>query len=91
MKQNKYPPKIDAELDLHGMTSWEATSALEIFLEKSRAAGHHRVRIITGKGLHSEGEPVLRAQAQEILQAEELSFVRAKIQEGGTGALIVTL
>jgi DNA-nicking Smr family endonuclease len=48
------------ELDLHGKTVAQAERAVRNFLQ--RIAHHHPaevVRIITGRGTNSEGEPVL--------------------------------
>jgi DNA-nicking Smr family endonuclease len=51
---------IQAELDLHGMTSDEARACLIDFLDESRQLGLRCVRVIHGKGLSSRNrEPVL--------------------------------
>ncbi|MBT3348740.1 Smr/MutS family protein [bacterium] len=91
MKKNKYEQKIDATLDLHGMSSWEAFEAIDIFLERARHNHFSRVKIITGKGLHSKANPVLRSQTMKILNEKKLKFSTSKMQEGGTGAFVVSL
>lgn len=47
-------PKVQRELDLHGMTGSEAMFELENFI--SRCINHRvlTVKVITGKGLHSK-------------------------------------
>ena len=52
--QVKDYPKVQRELDLHGMTGAEAMRELEIFI--SRCIDHRvlTVRVVTGKGLHSK-------------------------------------
>ncbi|MBU0483570.1 MAG: Smr/MutS family protein [Proteobacteria bacterium] len=57
-KIRQYPPP-QAELDLHGCTSAEAELKTESFIQTVRGKGLETVRIITGKGLHSEGRAVL--------------------------------
>ena len=50
---------IQAELDLHGMTSDEARSCLAGFLDECKQLGLRCVRVIHGKGLSSRNrEPV---------------------------------
>ena len=57
-KIRQYPPP-QAELDLHGCTAPEAESKTESFIQTTRGRGLSTVRVITGKGLHSEGRAVL--------------------------------
>ena len=91
MKRNKYAPnlKIEAEIDLHGMTDYEAEFAVLDFLKNSRDSGFKVVKIITGKGLHSVGEPVLKKITREILVQQNLKFSPATAQNGGIGAFII--
>lgn len=93
-RRNKehYTPSIDAELDLHGFTADEARCEVVNFLTEGRTEGWHRVRIIVGKGMRSAGGiPVLPDTVKNILTAQGLSYTYAKIQDGGEGALEVTL
>ena len=93
MKKNKYAQnlKIDAEIDLHGMTDYEATDAVLNFLENSRDSQKKTIKIITGKGLQSIGVPVLKNITREILIQQNLKFSAANAQNGGTGAFIINL
>lgn len=92
IKLNKYEQRIDAELDLHGYTQAEARSLLHEFLDEAEGEGYRRVRIVTGKGLHSpDGVGVIKELTETILSQAGHRFVEAKMNDGGSGALIVTL
>ncbi|MBW3630005.1 MAG: Smr/MutS family protein [Gemmatimonadetes bacterium] len=54
-------------LDLHGETADAARSRAERWLRSQQAAGERTVRIITGRGLHSIGPPVLPAEIDHLL------------------------
>ena len=85
---------IQAELDLHGMTSDEARAALIAFLDECKQLGLRCVRVIHGKGLSSRNrEPVLKLKtASWLMQRDEvLAFCQAKPMDGGSGAAIVLL
>lgn len=47
-------PKVQRELDLHGMTGSEAMFELQNFIDRSIHQRVLTVRVITGKGLHSK-------------------------------------
>ncbi|MDY0300198.1 MAG: Smr/MutS family protein [Trichlorobacter sp.] len=87
--------RVDRQLDLHGLTRDEATQALESFLRSARNASEKAVLVITGKGLHSAGEPVLgqavTAWLREQGRTHILEFTPAPKEFGGSGALIVFL
>jgi DNA-nicking Smr family endonuclease len=53
--------RIEARLDLHGMTQAEAHAALSAFIAASRAAGRRCVLVITGRGLGQSGLGVLKS------------------------------
>lgn len=85
---------IQAELDLHGMTSDEARSCLIGFLDECKQLGLRCVRVIHGKGLSSRNrEPVLKLKtASWLMQRPEiLAFCQARPMDGGSGAVIVLL
>lgn len=89
---NKYARPAEAELDLHMMTRDEARHQVDEFLEESRSLGYKKIRIITGKGLHSEnGVGVLNAYVKNILDGRSCEYANAKYNEGGAGALDVFL
>jgi DNA-nicking Smr family endonuclease len=85
---------IQAELDLHGMTSDQARACLIGFLDECKQLGLRCVRIIHGKGLSSRNhEPVLKQKtASWLMQRDEiLAFCQARPMDGGSGAVIVLL
>lgn len=91
-RHKQYAPTIDAELDLHGHTGYEAERELDVFLDDARHEGWLRVRIIVGKGTHSrDGQPVLPDLVKSRLNARGLDYTYAKQHEGGEGALVVRL
>jgi DNA-nicking Smr family endonuclease len=85
-------PEVQAELDLHGHTSCEAEGAVEDFLYECKEQGLTRIRIIVGKGTHSrDNQAVLPNVVKNLLTEYDLTYTYAKIQDGGEGALEVTL
>ncbi len=90
--KNKYLLPIEAEIDLHGMTRSEAVQEVMHFFKDCASDHYHKVRIITGRGLHSKNnEGVLKNHIENYLSDHEYKFSDAKINEGGEGALIVFL
>ncbi len=85
--------KADAAIDLHGMIQAQAETALGIFLEVSARKGLEKVLVITGKGIHSEGEPILGKVARRVIESSPFAgrFGTADSSEGGAGALYVVL
>ncbi len=86
--------KIEAELDLHGMTVDAAKSALINFLNQCSVRSHRCVRIIHGKGLNSiNKQPILKNKLNQWLQKREkiLAFCSARPMDGGTGAIYLLL
>ena len=49
------------------------------------------VRIIVGKGLHSENGPVLGDFVRNLLEENEYDFRNAKINQGSEGAIDISL
>lgn len=85
---------VEAELDLHGMTSDEAKISLVEFLHACRRANRRCVRIVHGKGKGSrDGRPVLKSKLNHWLRIrdEVLAFCSARLKDGGTGAVYVLL
>ncbi|MSQ67114.1 MAG: DNA mismatch repair protein MutS [Gammaproteobacteria bacterium] len=85
---------IQAHIDLHGLTTPEAKSALSEFLRASVQRGHHCVRIVHGKGQRSPGRvPVLKPKvAHWLVQWEEvMAYISTPATDGGTGAIYVLL
>ena len=85
----------EATLDLHGLSREEALERVRHFLDNAAYHGRKTLLIVTGKGLRSESEPVLRAAVERFLNGEGRSLVaewgRAPRQFGGDGALAVFL
>ena len=92
LKRGQY--RIEAELDLHGMTKLQAQEELITFIEQVRAEGLRCIRIIHGKGYGSSNKgPVIKPLVNQWLQkrAEVLAFCSARPVDGGTGAVYVLL
>lgn len=85
---------IQGELDLHGLNTDEARTAVAGFLLQARQNNKRCVRIIHGKGLGSKNrEPVLKLKLKNWLvqRNEVLAFSQARAVDGGSGALLVLL
>jgi DNA-nicking Smr family endonuclease len=85
---------IQAEMDLHGMTSNEARTALREFMAECLALDLRCVRIVHGKGLRSgDRGPVLKTSVNRWLRQwnEVLAFCSAPRRDGGTGAIYVLI
>lgn len=85
--------KPEARIDLHGMREAEAEAALGAFLEESMRRGLEKVLVITGKGLHSQGEPILGRAARRVLEASPYAgrFGFSEAADGGAGSLWVLI
>lgn len=84
------------ELDLHGYTGQGAEDRVGSFIQGARHERLQVLRIITGKGLHSEGPPVLPdVVEQKMYELKEKKLIRSffweKKQKSFSGALIVLL
>ena len=85
---------VQAELDLHRLTTHEAHEALGAFLAEARSARLRCVRIIHGKGLTSPNrEPVLKGKVRRWLAhvGDVLAYCEAPAHAGGSGAVVVLL
>lgn len=86
--------RVQAELDLHGLTEQEAKEVLRGFLAEALQRNMRCVRIIHGKGLRSGPRgPVLKAMVMSLLRRSShvLAFVSARGVDGGTGAVYALL
>lgn len=69
------------ELDLHGLRVWEAKEVTLMFLKQSRDY-FRRVRVITGRGLHSiDGTPKIKPEVENLLRNNSYKF--KEMYEGG--------
>ncbi len=85
---------MDAELDLHGLSSKEAKFQLLRFLHTCVENGCRCVHIIHGKGYRSpDNVPVLKNKINLWLRqhSDVLAFCSAGPRDGGTGAVLVLL
>lgn len=86
---------VQDELDLHSMGVAEAEQSLRRFLAEARDAGHRCVRLIHGKGLHTESSagPVLKPLVERMLgqRRDVLAYASAPSPQGGSGAVLVLL
>lgn len=85
---------VEAELDLHGLTTALAKRELTDFLTACRYYNRRCVRIIHGKGRGSpDGKPVLKIHVNHWLRLcdDVLAFCSARRVDGGTGAIYVLL
>jgi len=97
LKRGKH--RVEARLDLHGMTQDEAHRALGGFIRAARADGKRCVLVITGRGAPKglDGRAgVLRAAVPRWLDEPEfrphlLAIASAQPRDGGAGALYVML
>ena len=85
---------IEAELDLHRLTSDQAHEALMDFIVRCQRQHIRCVRVIHGKGLSSKNQiPVLKSKVNTWLRQWDnvLAFCSARRCDGGNGALYVLL
>ncbi len=88
-----------AELDFHGsasITSQEVKHRTQRFIAQARKDGHQKVRIITGKGIHSKSTPLVKPQVRRTLtqlmeNGEIHNFYAEKPRLGGEGAFAIEL
>jgi DNA-nicking Smr family endonuclease len=93
-KLQKGKLKIDARIDLHGMTQDQAHMSLTRFIDEARDADRRIVLVITGKGRGGGG--VLRRLVPEWLAEGRLrpavsGWREANFVHGGEGALYVRI
>jgi len=83
----------DDTLDIHGLTAENAQVSLDAFFNKAKDSEFKKLRIIHGKGNHSQGDAVLGRIVREFI--EKCSFAgesgHEKAINGGTGATWVLL
>ena len=95
-----------SEIDLHGFTLDEANKTVERLINKSYDEGVSKIRIVTGKGLHSDNEKnpyiskdlsILKHSVPEYIKKNNelmkliIEFKEASIQDGGGGAFYIHL
>ncbi|GAB3314272.1 Smr/MutS family protein [Luteimonas notoginsengisoli] len=104
-RRDEVPPRVlqrlargeyaaQEELDLHHADGAQAEALLRGFLKAARDGGVACVRIIHGKGLHSDSRiPPLKNLVDRMLRqrADVLAFHSAPAAQGGGGAVLVLL
>jgi dsDNA-specific endonuclease/ATPase MutS2 len=75
-------------LDLHGMTGVEAEALIKKALRDAVKRGIRKISIIHGRGLHSDGNPVLPELVKKVLTGSEevIRFGNEPRNRGGDGA-----
>ena len=91
----RYPPP-EAELDLHGFTALGAELKAKSFIATCKHQGYFSLRIIVGKGLHSDIGPVLPDMIEDLLKILEkqnivLAYKWDQQKKSKSGAVIVYL
>jgi len=84
---------VQDEIDLHSLRASDAEILLKRFLNEARSGMNCCVRIVHGKGLRSEGAPVLKMLVDRVLRqrGDVLAFASAPANQGGSGAVLVLL
>ncbi len=86
-------PPLGLEIDLHGMTRNEALSELERLFEKAISGKIRVISVIHGRGLHSQGKPILKEATYQWLGsgpfASQILAVIPKPYTGGGSCLIL--
>lgn len=79
--------EVHPTLDLHGETAESARRRAERWLREQQAMGSRTVRLITGRGMHSLGPPVLRGEIEALLRELGGGLVARFSPEPGGGVL----
>lgn len=78
------------ELDLHGLTADAAERRLRGFLETHAVRSPDEVvRVITGRGAHSSGSPVVRERVRAALDGALREHVTEWVVDIGGGAYLI--
>lgn len=93
-RRDAHAGRVEAELDLHGFHAQEALVRLEAFIATSARQGLHTVRIIVGRGVHSQAGAVLPDAVEKKVVAMKragriATFAWEKKSKRASGALIV--
>ena len=82
--------RVVDELDLHGLTADEAERRLDMFLQRvGRTDPKGVVRVITGRGAGSPGQPVLQGVVRDALNGWLSDRVSEWAVDVGSGAYLV--
>jgi len=93
-------------IDLHGYTLENANKIIDEFIVQSFSEGIQKLKVVTGKGLHSQNEKnpyvskdlsILRYSVPDFIKKNKklMSIINgiseAKIEDGGSGAFYIYL
>ena len=81
----------DAEVDLHGMRRQAALLRVEQLLDTWERRGGGTLRIITGRGNRSAGDPVLLGEVERLLRSELGGRVADMVRDSGGGGWLVRI
>ena len=102
----KEKKSVIRSIDLHGFGLEEANKRIQSFIEKSYHDGIAKLKIITGKGLHSDNEKdpyisknfgILKNSVPEFIKNNSdlmriiQNIENASIEDGGGGAFYIIL
>ncbi|MCK5684767.1 Smr/MutS family protein, partial [bacterium] len=95
-KRLKRYPGVELELDLHGYNAIGAQLKLRSFIQSCKHQGYFTLRIIVGKGLHSENGAVLPDVVEDELKNMKkenfvISYEWEKKHKVQSGAIVVYL
>ena len=93
-KRLKRYPSPEKDLDLHGFTALGAQMKAKSFILSAKYQGFFTLRIIVGKGLHSEEGPVLPHVIEDLLKTLKkentiLAYKWEQRKKEKSGAVIV--
>ena len=93
-KRLKRYPAPETDLDLHGFTALGAQMKAKSFIASAKYQGFFTLRIIVGKGLHSEEGPVLPHVIEDLLKTLKkentiLAYKWEQRKKEKSGAVIV--
>jgi len=88
--------RIEARIDLHGLTQKQAYSLLLYFVQSAQSRGLRYVLVVTGKGISSGSDGILRENVPYWLETVPFrlcvhAFKSAARHHGGNGALYIKL
>ncbi|MCU0288493.1 MAG: Smr/MutS family protein [Acidobacteria bacterium] len=95
-EQLKNYPAPEKELDLHGLSREKAALRTESFIRTARCLDIMTIRVIVGKGIHSEGKAILPDVVEaKIIELKRRSWVLyykwEKKVKSKSGSLVVYL
>lgn len=95
-KRLKRYPGVECELDLHGYNAIGAQVRAGSFIHSCKQQGFFTIRIIVGKGLHSDGGPVLPDVVEDVLKEMKkqeivIGYKWDRIKKSKSGSVVIYL